>query len=75
MHEDSLECAICADTPYPCEVGHIRMFNVDAPHTTDGVRYAISEEQARLCNASYWKHGLALIPTRDGSYELFDSLA
>lgn len=79
MYEESigLECAICADcdTPYPCECGsNVGTPNADPRDANTGVRYAMSEEQARLYNATYWKHGLALILLRDGFYELFDSL-
>ena len=80
MYEDSLEleCAICVDcdTPYFCECGAIDgMPNIDTNDANTGVRYALSAEQARLYNAANWKRGLALILWRDGSYELFDSLA
>ena len=80
MYEDSLEleCTVCVDcdAPYPCAYGgNVGMPNVDPRHANTGVRYAMSKEQARLYNAAYWKHGLALILMRDGSYELFDSLA
>jgi hypothetical protein len=79
MHEDSLELerAICADcgTPYPCECGgNVGMPNVDPKHANAGVRYAMSEQQARLYNAAQWKRGLALIPRLDGSYDLFEDL-
>lgn len=79
MYENSveLECAICTDcdTPYPCECGgNVGMPNVDPRHANAGVRYAMSGKQARLYNVTYWKHGLALLPMRDGSYELFESV-
>lgn len=78
MYEDSLEieCAICVDCDPPNpRRGNLGMPNVDPQHANTGVRYAMSEEQARLYNANYCKYGLALILTRDGSYELFDSMA
>jgi hypothetical protein len=79
MYENSveLESAICTDcdTPYPCRCGgNVGMPNVDPRHANTGVHYAMSEEQARLYNASYWKHGRALLAMSDGSYELFESL-
>ena len=77
MYEESPKlcratCTRC-NSSYPCECGHNEGTpNIDDSDADAGVRFAMSEEQARRFNAaSFWKRGSALLKRADGTYELY----